>query len=223
MTRAQATAVARSVNLAPADVPEMAASGREEEAKVKNVALEGAHCAGAVSPYRRIVDMHSVKFKGASTAPRESLRSAVTIWPSAALAEQESTAMLSPRGRACDQHLLERLALGEIGPVHVSHVSVTRLPSPLPAAHDSYAARISMTISGSLGTGARSGRSTATLESSSPTTARISIPVYIDTFGFVAGPAQIGLTATGLKRPPSPATERRLLSKLYSRAKARGL
>jgi hypothetical protein len=223
MSRQQATAFARSVNLTPADVPEMASSGREEEAKVKNVAVEGARCAGAVSPYRRIVDIHSVKFKGATTAPRESLRSDVTVWPSSALAEHESAAELSRRGRTCDQHLLERLAIGETGAVHVSHVSVRWLPSPLPPAHDSSAARISLTISGPLGTRTRSGRSTATLEPSSQSAARIAISVYIDTLGFVAGPAHVGLTATGLKRPPSPAIEHRLLSKLYSRAKAHGL
>jgi hypothetical protein len=42
--------------------------------------------------------------------------------------------------------------------------------------------------------------------------------VYLDELGFVAGPAEVSVTATGFSRPVTTATERRLLSLLYSRA-----
>jgi hypothetical protein len=43
--------------------------------------------------------------------------------------------------------------------------------------------------------------------------------VYVDALGFVTGPAEISLTATGFSSPVPTATEQRLLSLLYSRAK----
>jgi hypothetical protein len=209
------------VNLTPADVPEMASVGHEEETKVKSISLENARCSGSVSPYRRVVDIRSVRFKGATASPRESVRSDVTVWPTSAVAEHNTAAEVSRRGRACAQHLLERLAIGEIGTVHLSHISIAWLPPPLPGGRGSYGARIRLTISAQLAPGkTQSGRSTATIESSSPNATRVQIPVYIDTFGFLAGPAQVSLTATSLKRPASSAIEHRLLSVLYSRAKA---
>jgi hypothetical protein len=219
--RAQATAYAHAVNITAADVPEMTSAGQEGEAKVRSLGVENAHCSGGVSPYRRVVDIHSVRFRGATASPRESVRSDVTVWPTNAVAEQDSAAELSRRGRACAQHLLERLAIDAIGRVRVSHVSIAWLPPPLPGAKGSYAARISLRITGVLGPGqTQSERSTAALESSSPNPRSVEIPLYIDGFGFLAGPARVSLTATSLKRPASSAIEHRLLSLLYSRAKA---
>jgi hypothetical protein len=188
---------------------------------VLNLGVESAHCSGAVSPYRRVADIHSVRFRGATASPRESLKSDVIVWPTNAVAEQDSAAELSRRGRACAQHLLERLAIDEIGPARVSNISIAWRRPPLPGAKSSYAARISLRISGELAPGrARSERSTAALESSSPTPRRVQISLYIDAFGFLAGPAQVKLSAISVKRPASSATEHRLLSLLYSRAKA---
>jgi hypothetical protein len=219
--RAHATAYAHAVNLTAADVPEMASAGKEEETKVRSLGVENAHCSGGVSPYRRVVDVHSVRFKGATASPRESVTSDVTVWPTNALAEHNSAAGLSQRGRACAQHLLERLAIDQIGRVRVSRISIAWLPPPLPGAKDSYAARISLTITGELGPShTPSERSSAALESSSPNPPRVQIPLYVDGFGFLAGRAEVTLTATGVQRPASSAIEHRLLSVLYSRAKA---
>jgi len=44
--------------------------------------------------------------------------------------------------------------------------------------------------------------------------------VYVDELGFVAGAAEINLTASGFSSPVPAATEQRLLSLLYRRAKA---
>jgi len=199
----------------------MTSAGREGEAKVRSLAVESAHCSGGVSPYLRVVDVHSVSFKGATASPRESMRSDVTVWPTNDFAEHDSAAELSRRGRACAQHLLERLAIDAIGRVRLSHISIAWLPPPLPGAKDSYAARISLRLTGEPGLGrTRSERSTAALESSSPNPRPVQIPLYIDSFGFLAGPAQVSLTAISVKRPASAATEHRLLSLLYSRAKA---
>ena len=47
--------------------------------------------------------------------------------------------------------------------------------------------------------------------------------VYVDEFGFVAGPSEIRLNATGTPQPMATATERRLLALLYGRAQAHKL
>jgi hypothetical protein len=218
--RARATSYAHAVNLTPTDVPEMASVGHEEETRVKNLGVENAHCAGSANPYQRVVDIHSVRFKGATSSPQESVRSDVTVWPTSAVAEHNRAAELSRRGRACAQHLLERVAIGEIGPAHVSQISVAPLPQPLPGVHSSYAARITLRITGELGRGQTQSRATAAFATSSPSAARIQVPLYIDAFGFVVGRAQVGMTATSVKRPASSATEHRLLALLYRRANA---
>jgi hypothetical protein len=41
---------------------------------------------------------------------------------------------------------------------------------------------------------------------------------YFDAFGFVRGPAEVSLTATGYSSPVPSATEQRLLSLLYGRS-----
>jgi hypothetical protein len=47
--------------------------------------------------------------------------------------------------------------------------------------------------------------------------------LYADVLGFVYGPAEVSLIATGIARPVPSELEQRLLSLLYSRAKAHKL
>jgi hypothetical protein len=49
---------------------------------------------------------------------------------------------------------------------------------------------------------------------------RVRLRIYHDVFGFLSGPAEIELTATGFTTPVLSATEQRLLALLYSRAQA---
>jgi hypothetical protein len=221
ITKAQAIAYAHAVNLTASDVPELTSAAPGAEASVKRRDVERARCAGAASPYSRVVNIGSARFTGATASPRESVTSSVVVWPTSAIAEQNIAADLSPRGRACVQHLLERLAIGAVRRVRVSHVSLAWLPAPLPAAH-SFAARLSLTLSAEPGR-LRPGLSGAVVESPSPRARPVQISVYIDVLGFLVGPGEVNLTATGEKRPASSATEHRLLSLLYSRAVAHKL
>jgi hypothetical protein len=201
--KARATAFAHAVNLVQADVPGMTLVKPEGEREAPTRAsVAFARCAAGVSPYRRILDIHSPTFTG--SRPRERVKSAVEVMPTAALAAQNNTASRSARGRACLLRFLER-ALPEqsTGAVHHGPISVSRLPNLLPGAQGSYGLRLATTVI-VRPIGGRQGE----------------ITVYLDEFGFISGSAEVNLTATGFSHPVPTETERRLLGVLVSRAQA---
>jgi hypothetical protein len=218
VTKTQATAYAHAVNLKPGDVPELTAAGAEREASPKKGAEEGARCSGAPSPSARVANIDSAKFRGSSAAPLETISSEVVVWPSSAIAERNAAAQTGPRGRACAQHLLERLALKTLtSRVRLASSSISWLPAPLHGARGSYAAHVTMNVTAE-SPRTQTGASSAVLESSTASERKLQVPVYLDIQGFQSGPAQVTLTALGVKRPPSSSAEHRLLSLLYSRA-----
>src|ERR1700740_1831069 len=86
VSKSQATSYAHAVNLKPGDVPELTAGAAEKEASPKPSGEEAARCAGAESRYRRIADVNSARFRGASVSPRETLASEGAGWPTATTA-----------------------------------------------------------------------------------------------------------------------------------------
>jgi hypothetical protein len=218
VTKSQATSYAHAVNLKPGDVPELTPVGAEKEVSPKPSGEEAARCAGAESRYRRVADVNSARFRGASVSPRETLTSEVAVWPTAGTAERNAAAEVGTRGRACTRHLLERLAIRTMTTrVRIAHLSVAWLPAPLHGAKDSFAARVTLSLAAE-GPRAAPGASSAVLESPAASARTAQLRVYLDELGFVSGPAQISLTALSVKRPPSSATEHRLLALLYDRA-----
>ena len=163
-----------------------------------------------------MADVESQRFRGANATPLETISSSVTVWPNATAAERNALAEKSARGRTCTLHVLERATIAATARVRISHISLASLPAPLPEAKDSHAVRAYLTIAAEAST--QAGPSSAALEPRSAR--RVQVPVVIDALGFVSGPAEVSLTAMSLKRPASSATEHRLLSLLYSRAKA---
>jgi len=151
------------------------------------------------------------------------MRSDVEVWPTAGAAARNASAEQSSRGRVCTEHLLERAAIGTMtGRARIRDVRFTLLPRPLSVSgvSDVHAARVSMTIITEAPRG-RHGTSPVVLQAGN--VRRAHVPLVLETLGFVAGPAEVSLTATGVNGPPSAATERRLLALLYRRATAREL
>jgi hypothetical protein len=203
IAKARAVAYADAINLGGADVPGATIVKSEGEAKAPTLAgVELARCTGGVSPELRIVNIHSPAFRVASASERGRVRSAVEVMPSAALAARNNAAARSARGRSCLARFLAR-ALPEqsTGPLRHGPVSISSLPNSLPGADGSFGLRLATTA---IGRNLRGGQ--------------ILTRVYTDVFGFVSGPAEINLTATGLPRPVPSATEQRLLSLLFGRA-----
>jgi hypothetical protein len=52
---------------------------------------------------------------------------------------------------------------------------------------------------------------------------QVRLPIYLDVFDLLAGPAEVDMSASGTAHPPQKAIERRLLSLLYTRAETHKL
>jgi hypothetical protein len=207
ISKARAVAYAHAVNLTATDVPGAVVRSQERESGAPSLqSVQFARCAGAVNPDGRVVDVKSAIFRiGQGTEPTR-LKSSVEVMPSAALAAQDYAAARSSRGQACLARLLPQVLEGttarvaDFGPATASF-----LPNLLPAGQASFGVRVITSL-----TAIVAGKQTR-------------LPVYLDIFEILAGPAEVSLTATSVSQPASSATERRLLSLLCTRAQAHKL
>ncbi len=217
VTRAQAVAYAREVNLRGADVPGWDESGfTSGEATPDAESFTATECDGGVSPRGWIALVHSAHYHEGTAG----MDSAILVMPTAALASRDAAAGLSPRGFACykKSQSPETVNVGggstEVRRAYLiqrGRPTVTRLPSPLPGVPDSFKWRTSWTeLLGPPGV-RRFGIAPSVLR------------IYEDTLGFVAGPAEITLYALGFERPVPGRTELHVLTAIYRRAEAHKL
>lgn len=195
----RAASFANAVNLVASDAAGMSLITPATQSTQPMPANEElAHCSGGVVPDQLAV-FRSATFGTAGR--RETVRSAVEVLPTAAIAARNNRAARSPLGRAC---LVRFLDQGQDAPTGegASHgrVSVTPIANPLVGAEGAFGLRLTTTASG-----ARRGAAPARL--------------YTDESGF-AGAAEINLTATGVSKPVPSSTELRLLALLDQRADA---
>jgi uncharacterized protein YceK len=203
ITKAQASAYARAVNLVASDMPGAEIIKPEKERGAPSQAsVQVASCAGGVSPTRRVANIKSATFKLGRAGALAQVKSSVEAFPTAALATQNYTALRSARGRACIARLFPQLLEGKTtASVRVGPITTSFLPSPLPVGQESFGVRVVSTFTGSSLTGGE-----------------VRIPVYVDVYAILAGPAEINFSDSAVAHPVAPSTERRLLSLLYSRA-----
>ena len=201
--KAHARAYARQVNLTQTDVPGAEVIADEEESgPPKQKAVEVARCAGAVLPDRRIADIKSSTLRiGTVLNEATRVKSSIEVQPSAAIAARNYAALQSARDRTCIAHDLPQLAEGRARPTHIGPTTVTVLPHLLPEGQNAFGFRVETTITGT-----------------SPTGKQRREVLYLDDYGFVAGPAEVSLNDIRASRPPPTALERHLLTLLYSRA-----
>jgi hypothetical protein len=156
---------------------------------------------------RRVAEIRSVSLRGAAGGEYGQISSEVEVLPSATLAAQNNVAARSSRAIGCITRVIPHLfgTLGG-GGARYGRATVSRLPNPLPGADGGFGFRIS----------------TAVIRSTSEA-GQTEVPVYVDLLGFISGPAEINLTATGAPQPVPADVEHRLLSLLYSRANAKRL
>lgn len=198
ISRAQAAAYARTVNLTTVDVPGSAIVRGEREATVTSGETREQRCSGAVSPKLRVADVKSDVLRVRAGEASGRVKSDVQVLPDAALAAKDFDAQTSARGRRCLQAKLQQVVAASRSPnVSATGASISTLPRPLPGAN-SFAARLR------LGLQAATGRK---------------VDAFIDVLAFQTGPAEVTLTALTLGRPPSAATESKLLATLYERAR----
>jgi hypothetical protein len=208
ITKAQATAYARAVNLQPVDLPGMqVASPEMESPPPMRLGREEERCVGDVGPDLLVARIRSATFTGTVAPEHEQIRSAIEVMPTAALAARNYAANASQRAISCTARFLPRLlAKSSRARVRYGHFTVTRLPNPMPGVNGSFGFRVEATILGV----------PAALEPTPP-------HLYVDAFGFLAGAAEVNLIATAFPQPVSEEVEARLLSLLYARAGAHKL
>jgi len=207
ITKAQANAYARAVNLQAGDLPGMRTTSPEGEKPDATHVGEVERCAGNLTASKVVLNAHSATFSGSSESEHEEIRSDVEVMPSAALAEQSNASDNSQRALACAKRLFPRQLAGKNGSrIRYGSVTVSRLPYPLPGVPGGFGYRIAVAILGV----------PATIEPTQPY-------LYVDAFGFVSGPAEVALLATAFPRPVPQEVDKRLLSLLQSRAMAHKL
>jgi hypothetical protein len=205
ITKGQAVAFARAVNLRAADLPRFKNVGLAPEPQPRTNTSDPkfARCAG-VRPARYLASVQSPGFiRGSFGTQAELVTSKVIVLPTASLAARELTTLTSARGRSC----FARLIQPESTSATETHLSIDRVswssPTLQPPAHH-FKVRVEGTLTG---INARNRP----------------IDLYIDVLGFINGPAQIYLVASGWGTPARSSTERHLLALLHTRAEAHKL
>jgi hypothetical protein len=200
LTKSQAIAFARAVNLTAADVPGFTPTKREHDtAAEKQGERELVRCAGGLTANQKLLEISSTKFKRGHELPEVDVSSEVSVARTPVLAEKELAAIRSPHARTCVSRYLDRLLKSkESRGASISPVSISSGTPPAPGATGSFAWRIEVRF----------------------TVHNIQIPLYFDILGFVYGPAQVSLFSGGLATPLPAATQERLFSVLLQRAKA---
>jgi hypothetical protein len=202
ITNAQGLAYARSVNLKPGDISGFTSTGEEAaEPAPEHYSLEYADCRRGIDPARRIAKVSSTEFTGGSAV----IKSGVEVWPTPALADENSSTLDSYRGRACLTRYLQaihqrinraRKGLRQLGPF-----TVKITPVSLPGVGHSFLTAINETLLTRRGA--------------------VRAHIYHNIFGFISGAAEIELESIGVGHPVPPATEAKALQLLLDRAKAR--
>lgn len=200
ITRAQALAFDRAVNLTVADVPGASAYPREKKspAETRNN-RELDRCVGA-RRIREIAEVKSPQLQRGKGVTRETFSSSVTISANAHLAFREYTAARSPAVRACLTRVLRKSLHRNLGKARYGSVAVRLLPNGIHGAEEGAGLRFTTTI-----VSGRTGRQ---------------IPIYTDQIGFILGAAEINLHDSSIVQPVATTTEEQLLSLLLERATA---
>jgi hypothetical protein len=205
VTKAQAIAFARAVNLRQSDLPGFnGSSGRHEQETPKENRLQAqlARCAGTVSAKYQVAEASSKEFEREENVASLKVQSGVTVMQSPALAARELAAVHSKRGREClSTYVTALFKTHKYDGASVGPVSVSSGSPPAPGVTGSFGLRVTTTI----------------------VLHNVSIPFYMDSLGFVDGPAEVSLNTFGLPTPFPAATEERLYQLLLSRSKAHGL
>jgi hypothetical protein len=199
LTKRQAVAFARAVNLRATDVPGFKASKKHEHetAAEKRLDDEFRRCAGVGDRNRQVAEVSSNEYEREDNAGARSVESEVIVWRTRRLAARDLAALRSRRGRQCASHYFDSQFKGLIPGARVSPVRISSASPPAPGTTGSFGWRITVTI----------------------TAPHLRLPVYTDALGFAYGPAAIMLVSFGAPMPVPAATQQRLFALLLKRAK----
>jgi hypothetical protein len=203
LTKAQARAFARAVNLRAQDLPGFKVSPPEHEHETSAEKQQGhafLRCVGSVAFKRALFEAGSKDFERQTNTSTESVHSDVEVARTPALAAEELAAAHSEHARACLSNFLQQLlgAQGHTEGGTVGPVSVEVFTPSAPATAGSFGWRISTTFS----------------------LHGIQVPARFDILGFGYRTALVILLHSGFPQPPASSQEQSLLSLLISRAQS---
>jgi hypothetical protein len=183
VTKEQALAFARAVNLREGDAPGFASSGSESEGHGPPgpLQLESARCDG-VSLATRPTSVRSVELSSGDAHDFRLLISSVDVWPTPALSAFRYASAHSGRGRACRARYVKAVAEKRHREQHprapLGPITITDVPNAVPGVGNSFLTAIDETL-------LRRDRT-------------IFFHVYRDIIEFISGPAEVTLEATAL-------------------------
>ena len=203
LTKAQARAFARAVNLRPQDLPGFKVPRPEREHETSAEKQQGhafLRCVGSVAFKRALFEAGSKNFERQTSSSTESVHSDVEVARTPALAAEELAAAHSEHARACLSSFLQQLlgAQGHSEGGTVGPVSVEVFTPSAPGTAGTFGWRISATFS----------------------LHGIQVPARFDILGFGYRTAVVILLHSGFPQLPASSKEQSLFSLLISRAQS---
>jgi hypothetical protein len=201
LTKRQAIALARAVNLRASDVPGFTASAKEkkqpESVSEKQLEREMLKCVGVLGSDNALAEASSKDFKFEHGILNLSVHSEVSVASTPALAAENLAALRGKRVRACLSRYLNRFfKRSAVRGASVSPVSILSGTPPAPGAAGSFGWRITATY----------------------TVHGIPIPFYFDILSFAYKHAEVTLFSSGLPEPFPAKAQEKLFSLLLARA-----
>jgi len=201
LSRQQALAYAKAVNLTSADVPGFTGSAQRPQRSASETRLEHAmlHCAGSVGSESALAEVGSKSFELKRGILNLSVSSEVTVAHSAATALSTLALIRDAHVRECFSRFLDTLIKGEnLEGTTVGPISIQSGNPPAPGTAGGFGWRVTVPL----------------------TVHQLGVSFYLDVLGFVDGPAEVTLSSTGLVQPFPAAIEQQLFKLLLARAKA---
>jgi hypothetical protein len=203
VTRAQALAFARAVNLTADDLPGFRATRqprhKSESGAEGRLERQMLACVGAPATRASLAEASSANFERQAPLSELSASSEVTVARTPASAKLGLGAIDSEHTRSCLSRYFNLLFRGRRSHgATFAAVSVSQGRPPAPGTSGSFGWRITTQI---IGHG-------------------VSIPFYVDLLGFVYGPAEVSLLSSGAPQPFPAAAEQALYLLLLKRATA---
>jgi hypothetical protein len=190
MTKADAVAIAGTINLTAADMPGYSGSPASPNTGDGRFGKRFDRCAGTVPTSKAVADISSDDFERASQATFDAVSSEVLVMPNTALARKDLRAAGSKRARKC----MAAAVTGQkaAGGVKILSAKVTSLPGP---AANAVAIRIKMRVAAQ----------------------GVTFPMYTDFFIVGRGPVEAATGFTSGPSPPPRAEEKRLVGIVKTR------
>jgi hypothetical protein len=190
MTKADAVAIAGTINLTAGDMPDYSASPATPNPSDGRFSARFDRCAGTVPTSKAVAEVQSDDFERVGRAGYDAVSSDVLVMPNAALARKDLKAEGSKRARKCMAAAITGQKAS--GGVKILSVKVTSLPAPAAGA---VGIRIKMRVAARGAT----------------------VPMYMDFFIVQRGPVEATVMFTSGPSRPLPAEEKRLVGMMKTR------